>query len=388
MNEKLIINTNLLRKESEFKTKSCAVEKAIAVSHAEFENLKRHPLQDNDLIAENTDLMYCDSDDIYHCLLIYDEEQGDGLLVEAEGASYARYAQYIPNAKLLYENHMQTHLQEMKFYCPLEINRVPECWDVEEYEEISSYEASAYESEINHFISDFNLPEEKERGLMHWYNGSDPVNQKIRSAFMSVEERNGELMGVITAQVYGKLTAEELEDFRAYCSGQLSDGVGESLEQRPIKTPDGEIYVSFWNSDEWFLQTEEEMNGSQSEDMTERTRYGNDNVRCDMIYNENKVEMLRQRYPEGTRICLDHMEDLCPVESGTCGTVQFVDDAGTLHCKFDDGRMLGVIPHVDKFHKIDQEQTMSDAQTEENIECEEITETEDIEESEEMEMSM
>ena len=101
-----------------------------------------------------------------------------------------------------------------------------------------------------------------------------------------------------------------------------------------------------------------------------------------MIYNEKKIEMLRQRYPEGTRICLDHMEDLCPVESGTCGTVRVVDDAGTLHCKFDNGRMLGVIPDVDQFHKIDQEQTQTDQQTEE------ITETEDIEESEEMNISM
>ena len=65
MNDKLMINTNLLRKESEFRTKSCVVEKAIAVSHAEFENLKRHPLQYNELIAENADLMYCDSDDNY-----------------------------------------------------------------------------------------------------------------------------------------------------------------------------------------------------------------------------------------------------------------------------------------------------------------------------------
>ncbi len=73
MNNKLKLNTLLLRKESEFLTKSCVVEKAIAVSHAEFENLKRHPLQDNELIAENADLMCCDSDDIYHCLLIYDE---------------------------------------------------------------------------------------------------------------------------------------------------------------------------------------------------------------------------------------------------------------------------------------------------------------------------
>ena len=95
-----------------------------------------------------------------------------------------------------------------------------------------------------------------------------------------------------------------------------------------------------------------------------------------MIYDKNKAELLRQRYPEGTRICLDHMEDLCPVESGTCGEVQFVDDAGTLHCKFDNGRTLGVIPNVDQFHKIAQEQTQVDEQTE------------DIEESEEMNMSM
>ena len=95
-----------------------------------------------------------------------------------------------------------------------------------------------------------------------------------------------------------------------------------------------------------------------------------------MVYNEKKVDLLRQRYPEGTRICLDHMEDLCPVESGTCGWVQFVDDAGTLHCKFDNGRMLGVIPDVDKFHIIEQEQT------------EEIMETENAEEFEELNMSM
>ena len=55
MSEKLIINTDLLRKESEFRTKTCVVEKAIAVPHAEFDDLKRHPLRDNRLIAEKAD---------------------------------------------------------------------------------------------------------------------------------------------------------------------------------------------------------------------------------------------------------------------------------------------------------------------------------------------
>ena len=58
MNEKLVINANLLRKETEFCTRVCVVEKAEAVTHEKFERLKRHPMQDNDLIAENTDLMH------------------------------------------------------------------------------------------------------------------------------------------------------------------------------------------------------------------------------------------------------------------------------------------------------------------------------------------
>ena len=45
-----------------------------------------------------------------NCLLIYDEEQGDGLLIESEGTSYARYAQYIPRAKELVESHQNPEI--------------------------------------------------------------------------------------------------------------------------------------------------------------------------------------------------------------------------------------------------------------------------------------
>ncbi len=108
---KLMINAALLRKESEFRTSFCVVEKAIAVPHAEFDELKRHPLCDHRLIAENADLMYCDKEGNYHCILIYDEEQGDGLIIESEGTSYARYSQYIPGAKELVEKHIQPDIK-------------------------------------------------------------------------------------------------------------------------------------------------------------------------------------------------------------------------------------------------------------------------------------
>lgn len=110
MNKKLMINANLLRKESEFRTQKCIVEKATAVSHAKFDELKKHPLRDNMLIAENVDLMYCDKDGNYHCLLVYDSQDGDGLLIESEGASYARYAQYISGAKELVEGNQNTEM--------------------------------------------------------------------------------------------------------------------------------------------------------------------------------------------------------------------------------------------------------------------------------------
>jgi hypothetical protein len=76
------------------------------------------------------------------------------------------------------------------------------------------------------------------------------------------------------------------------------------------------------------------------------------------MYNRRRVEMMKERYPEGTRICLDSMQnDPRPIPPGTKGTVDFVDDMGTLHCKFDNGRSLGVIPGEDNFHTIQQEET-------------------------------
>ena len=50
---------------------------------------------------------------------------------------------------------------------------------------------------------------------------------------------------------------------------------------------------------------------------------------------------------------LHHMDDpLSPVPSGTEGTVLFVDDAGQLHMKWDNGRTLALVPGVDSFARI------------------------------------
>ncbi len=66
-----------------------------------------------------------------------------------------------------------------------------------------------------------------------------------------------------------------------------------------------------------------------------------------------EVELLRKQYPAGSRVMVDRMDnDPHPIEPGTKGTVDHVDSIGTIHCRFDNGRYLGLVPGEDSFHKI------------------------------------
>ncbi len=72
-----------------------------------------------------------------------------------------------------------------------------------------------------------------------------------------------------------------------------------------------------------------------------------------MAMSRERVDFYKEHYPAGTRVQLDQMgDDPRPVPPGTKGTVAAVDDMGTVHVNFDNGRALGVCPEVDKFHKI------------------------------------
>ena len=66
--------------------------------------------------------------------------------------------------------------------------------------------------------------------------------------------------------------------------------------------------------------------------------------------NERQLKALRHRYPAGTRIRLNHMDDpYAPVPDGTVGEVQYIDDAGNIHMIWQNGRMLSLIEGADDF---------------------------------------
>ncbi len=70
-----------------------------------------------------------------------------------------------------------------------------------------------------------------------------------------------------------------------------------------------------------------------------------------------QLDLLRQRYPPGTEVELIAMpEDPHPVPPGTRGKVIMVDDAGQLVIKWNNGSSLSLIPGVDSFQKVPEQE--------------------------------
>lgn len=75
-----------------------------------------------------------------------------------------------------------------------------------------------------------------------------------------------------------------------------------------------------------------------------------------MTFNREFVKLVKEMYTVGSRVEVLHMNDPRPVEPGTKGTVRIVDDIGTVHCDFDNGRQMGLIVGEDSFYMIEEDE--------------------------------
>ncbi|MDL2232341.1 hypothetical protein LJC63_02005 [Ruminococcaceae bacterium OttesenSCG-928-L11] len=156
----------------------------------------------------------------------------------------------------------------IRLFCPLEIKADPDSEFGEEYGDvvneydyatIPNYVARSYMNEINAAIAKEALPEEDGKGLAK-YLDSAALAAKVSYIWPSVEIWEDKLWGVIDVKLVRDLSSAEMTELTDYCAGQMADGWGEGFEQRPVKTSEGDLYVSFWQSgNSYFLKPEDEL---------------------------------------------------------------------------------------------------------------------------------
>ena len=141
----------------------------------------------------------------------------------------------------------------VNYYCPLQIHMTDEEYG-DWYEDDNGYGID-HEDAIRELVKC-----EQDRDLHNmadYFDGSAGAKAKLVSAVWDVENVNGELYGVIRTGLREAFSPAEEQEWIDELTGQAADGFGEGLEQREIKTDDGDIYVSFWHSgDDYFMENE------------------------------------------------------------------------------------------------------------------------------------
>ena len=184
--------------------------------------------------------------------------------IDEEGRFHTRLEDGTIRKLALGEEQFSIHPPEptlLKLYMPLTADFYPrdEWGDISEEGELwDGRTLLDCEDQIHGALVRNRMPEEKERGLMHWYDKQDSLDVKVQSAEFTVEARNGQLWGVAECRVVGKLSPEELSTMKDYLTGQAADGWGEGMDLEQIQVDGGELYIHLWNSENWSIQTEQE----------------------------------------------------------------------------------------------------------------------------------
>lgn len=133
---------------------------------------------------------------------------------------------------------------EMKFRCPLEFVVIPDDVDKDCFE-VSARHFSEYAGEINKLIIDsFGIYDPSECGLAA-YLIDDDLAEKITKIIPSVENINGELLGLMTVTSREELTDPEKETLRKELIRQLDSGWGDEIAEEFVTVGGNDVYISF-----------------------------------------------------------------------------------------------------------------------------------------------
>lgn len=132
---------------------------------------------------------------------------------------------------------------KMDFYCPL--TGIVDNGDEGSFGVDSKF-LRDYTWAIEEAIAKYN--DGDEHNMAEYFDRDATLKKKLTSMSWGVELYRGRLFGKISCSLKGEMTDSEEEIMKDWITGQNSDGWGEGFEQRAIDTEDGDLYVSFWES--------------------------------------------------------------------------------------------------------------------------------------------
>ena len=166
----------------------------------------------------------------------------------------------------------QTKLREAQtqevYLCPLRVFWFPpgeDGYPVDAPEVLDIAGAAKYEDAVRAEIKAAALPEEAERGLMHWFKGSDAVQQKVTAVQPDVELVGDILYGAFICHLAGELAPEERTELTDFLTEQ-AETWGQHFEQQSVERLEGDLYFSFHSDDpSWSLRPEAEVLAEQNQ---------------------------------------------------------------------------------------------------------------------------
>ena len=93
---------------------------------------------------------------------------------------------------------------------------------------------------------------------MDYFDDNPDVKSKLESIEWKLVNVNGTYYGCVEVELSAEIDEEGVNDLKEWITGQNSDGLGEGFEQHEICTDDGDIYVSMWDFNDYFIDTESE----------------------------------------------------------------------------------------------------------------------------------